>query len=141
MKEKKLYIAGPMRGYYKFNFPRFDEARDVLKSLGYTVISPADLDREFVFDPTSPYFTPPYVMDGDDGLDPKSAKFQSIYIREIATRDLNALIYCDGIVLLPGWENSIGAQAELAVAKWIGLEIYYYREGHLYTNDNDSTIV
>jgi hypothetical protein len=40
-----VYIAGPMRGYDKFNFPAFDAARDRFTAMKWHVISPADIDR------------------------------------------------------------------------------------------------
>lgn len=43
----------------------------------------------------------------------------------IATVLLNTLLQCTHIYMLRGWENSKGATAEHAVAKWIGLEIIY----------------
>ena len=46
-----VYIAGPMRGYPRFNFDAFDAAQSHLESLGYRVISPAALDREVGFNP------------------------------------------------------------------------------------------
>jgi hypothetical protein len=38
-------------------------------------------------------------------------------------RDISNLLECDGVVLLDGWEASKGANAELVVAKTIGLVI------------------
>ena len=49
MRHMKIYIAGPMRGYEKFNVPTFDLARDLWQEAGWNVISPADLDREHGF--------------------------------------------------------------------------------------------
>lgn len=40
--------------------------------------------------------------------------------------DLEALLSCEAIHLLPGWEASKGANAELAVAHWIGLKVFDY---------------
>ena len=45
-----LYVAGPMRGIPKFNFPLFDEVAEALRHKGHTVINPADMDRERVPD-------------------------------------------------------------------------------------------
>ena len=42
------------------------------------------------------------------------------------TRDIEAVRWCDAIYMLPGWENSKGARAELAIANWIGKQIEYY---------------
>ena len=46
-----VYVAGPMRGKKFFNFPAFDDAKEDLESQGFSVISPADLDRAVGFDP------------------------------------------------------------------------------------------
>lgn len=39
--------------------------------------------------------------------------------------DLQLLAHCDGIVMLPGWESSKGATAELAFARDHGLKVYF----------------
>ena len=104
---KRVYVAGPMTGMPEFNFPAFDSARDFLKQT-YDVISPADLDREQGFDPT---------LYGDCCV--VSREFLDAAIR----RDVIALMSCDAIYLLRGWEKSKGACAELALAKWMNLEI------------------
>ena len=36
------------------------------------------------------------------------------------------MIASDGIALLPNWEGSKGAKAELAVAQWLGKKVYLY---------------
>ena len=36
---------------------------------------------------------------------------------------------CDAICLLDGWWNSVGAKAEYAVARWLGLEVVVVRDG------------
>lgn len=95
----KIYIAGPMRGYTEFNFPAFDKAKEVLKKLGWDVISPADLDR-----------------DQDKGVQQTQ--------RHYAKRDCAAILECDAIYMLKGWSKSVGATAEHAVAVWAGLKIY-----------------
>ena len=47
---------------------------------------------------------------------------------DIIKRDLKALLDCDAICLLPNWDRSTGAIAELAVAEWANLTIYVYDE-------------
>jgi hypothetical protein len=102
-----FYIAGPMRGKQYLNFPAFDEARDRGLQLGHTITSPADLDREVGID----------VYTEMDELDLKAC----------ISRDLQAIIRLtpgrDGLAVLPGWENSTGAVAEIALANWIGLKV------------------
>ena len=101
------YVAGPMRDHYKFNFVAFDRGRDLMVSNGWTVISPADIDR----------------ADGQGASELPAP----VYIY----RDLHALqalrsedAEADCIFLLKGWRKSTGASAEYAVAKWLGLTIY-----------------
>jgi len=42
--------------------------------------------------------------------------------------DLEMLQRCDVLVVLPGWEQSQGSQAEIEQARKAGLEIYYWPE-------------
>ena len=43
-------------------------------------------------------------------------------------QDLEILAKCDGIILCPGWEKSIGCVMEKEFAEKYGLEIKYYDE-------------
>lgn len=100
----KFYLAGPMRGYPRMNFDSFDAARQFLEHTGQEVVSPADLDRELGFHP--------------DVHDETFFKHS-----DVVARDLEALQQCDGIMLLPGWKQSLGARAEASVAIWLGLVV------------------
>lgn len=106
----RVYVAGPMRGIKDFNFPAFDKARDLGLSLGWQVISPADIDRESgVHETTNPNFSPKDI-------------------RDFALRDTDAILSLhaedgDAMALLPGWWKSKGATAEHYLAIWIGLQI------------------
>lgn len=44
--------------------------------------------------------------------------------------DLEKLVMCDEIVMLPGWEGSPGASVEHKVATMLGLEINYWCDVH-----------
>jgi hypothetical protein len=44
-------------------------------------------------------------------------------VAKTVRRCLDAVLRCDEIVLLPGWENSQGALAELAIAAWMGKRV------------------
>lgn len=118
----KVYIAGPMRGIPEFNFPAFDKAAAFGRSLGYEIISPAELDRDHGFN--------------EKGCSAKvneqghNAVVNLNFMRGAAWRDFLAIVGpnpetpgVDAVALLPGWENSKGANGELALAKWIGLEV------------------
>lgn len=115
MVRETVYIAGPMRGIPLFNFPAFDRAAELLRSLGHVPINPADFDRHEGFDPTS--------LPADfDWRDLDAIGFN---LREAAERDLVAIVQAaTAILLLPGWERSKGARAERAVAEWLGLRIF-----------------
>ena len=113
---KTIYIAGPMRGIKHFNFPAFDAAKKQLTAVGWDVMSPADMDRATGFDETA-------FPDDHDWIDLKKIGFN---LRDAVMRDAEALCDCDAIAMLPGWERSSGAQAERAIARWLGLEILYF---------------
>lgn len=117
MVTEKVYIAGPMRGIPVWNFQAFDSARDRLLKLGYEVISPADIDRqEWGGDP----LTNRELL---QRLESEVAAWGLEEIREVARRDLLAILECDALALLPGWEMSTGSRAEYFLAKWLGLPI------------------
>jgi hypothetical protein len=90
----KLYVSGPMTGYADFNYPAFHEAAAFWRSQGHEVVSPAELN-----------------VDTDGAWEQ--------YLRN----DLRALLDCDAITLLPGWEDSRGANLELHVAKTLGMTV------------------
>lgn len=111
----RTYLAGPMRGYHLLNFPAFDSAAADLRRHGLTVVSPAELDRAAGFDPAHL---------------PKDWDWTALPfpLRLAVERDLAAILKCDAIHLLPGWQESIGARAEKAVAEWLGLAVFEYQE-------------
>lgn len=112
----KIYISGPMRGIPQFNFPAFDAARDALKAAGHDVFSPADKDREQFGDNASQIEN---SADGDfKGIAHLATK------SEIIKPDIMYILdHAEGIATLPGWENSSGANAEVALGKFLQLKI------------------
>ena len=112
-----VYVAGPMRGYEWFNFPAFDAAVEELKSRipGVQVISPADIDRKYGFDPLRD--CPP---DYDWNVIP-----DTLDMNDAMLRDLKAVMECDSIFMLPGWSKSKGAITERALAETLGKTIIY----------------
>lgn len=107
-----VYLAGPMRGYAEFNFPAFHAAAEELRSFKYNVFSPAERDNNIGFDPSG--------MKGDHAeLEP--AGFD---LRDALGADLSYICSdADAVVVLPGWEKSSGAQAEVATAKALSLPV------------------
>jgi hypothetical protein len=97
-----------MRGIPYYNFPAFDDAADRLTRRGWVPVSPADLDRQAGFDA----MLLPETTDWNQI--PAGFDFQAC-----VERDLDAVMRCSGIFLLPGWEKSKGATAEYALAQWL----------------------
>jgi hypothetical protein len=95
----KVYLSGPMSGLPDENFPAFNTAAKNLRASGYEVINPAEFDTD---------------VTGLEGL----ARWQK-YLRA----DIKALMDCDGIVMLSGWQYSEGAKLEHLVASQVGLKV------------------
>lgn len=95
----RLYISGPMTGIHDLNYQAFQAAAERLRGQGVQVSSPHEI-------------IPP-------GAGPWTwAQHMRV--------DLAALLTCDVIVMLPGWETSRGAQLEKAVAEALGLKVVDY---------------
>jgi hypothetical protein len=118
-RKRVLYIAGPMRGIAFFNYPMFDRVAKNLREAGNEVISPADEDRKQ--DGFDPFANPEYRIP-DACVFPKEMDFH-----KTVRRCLDAVLRCDEIVLLPGWEKSNGAVAELTLAMWLGKRVRHLR--------------
>jgi hypothetical protein len=103
-----VYICGPMSGYPDGNYPAFDDARNRAILRGFIPISPADLNRRNS------------MPVPDENAEPlPDYKFYFI-----VRRDLDAVMLCDSIALLPGWMGSKGASTEYYLAKWLGKKFY-----------------
>lgn len=112
-----VYIAGPMRGHPQLNWPAFDKAAALGRSLGWLVVSPAEMDRDNgVSDDAVPEFKQ------HNGGDPR-------IIRSLVQLDAGIIIgqlraeNGDAVALLPGWETSVGAVGEVALALWLKLQL------------------
>lgn len=106
-----VYLAGPMSWIVGYNFEAFDKAAAEYRERGFTVISPAEHDRENGLDVTG--------MTGDP------AELEGIFdLKKALLWDLQQVADADGIVLLEGWEKSSGARAELALAAALGKRVY-----------------
>lgn len=91
----KLYLAGPMTGYEDFNKPAFRAEAARLRGLGFEIVNPAELNE------------------GNDG--------DWLACMRV---DIRALIDCDGVALLDGWEHSEGATLERDIAHRLGLACF-----------------
>lgn len=110
----KIYLAGPMRGIANFNFPAFDYAAGVLRMKGFMVFSPAERDRVAYGED---------IQNNPTGDESKVTN-PACTINDCMAADCEFLCReADAIALLPGWEKSSGANAELALAKALGLTV------------------
>src|ERR1051325_9395844 len=110
----KVYTAGPMTGYPQFNFPAFDCAAQSLRIAGFDVVSPAELD-----DPADRE----HALKSPDGAPGTEG---SHTWGELLARDVKLIAdEVDGVVLLPGWENSKGARLEAFIARLVGKPVFY----------------
>lgn len=91
---KRIYIAGPMSGLPEFNYPAFHTAAKRLRDLGFDVENPAE------------------------NPEPHCGSWLG-YMRMAVTQ----LVRCDGVALLPGWQDSKGARVEYDLANRLGLVV------------------
>lgn len=96
-KPKKIYLSLPISGY------DIDERRETalamevrLRGAGYDVFNPTE-----------------------NGLPPTATT------NEHMKRDLEALLTCDAIFLMRGWNRSAGCKCELDVAVAIGIDVMF----------------
>ena len=115
----RIYIAGPMRGHKNFNFKAFYKAEELLRNIGFKYIgNPADLDTRLY---------------GEDIFKSKKGKTEDILKKDPSFSERKVLLsdmkwictYATHMYMLEGWEYSLGAQAEHALAKALGLTIMY----------------
>ena len=86
-------LAGPMTGLKDLNFPAFHKAATSLRARGYEVVNPAEINPD------------------------PAAGWEACMRADIA-----ALVTCERIALLPGWENSRGAKLEHHIATALGMK-------------------
>lgn len=91
---KRIYISGPMTGIADMNFAAFNAEANRLRGMGYEVVNPVDVNPDV-----------------------------NIGWHECMRRDLAALLTCDTLALLDGWQKSAGAHLEMHVAHRVGMDI------------------
>lgn len=111
-KAQSVYVAGPMAGYEDFNFPLFAATTELLRGEGFRVVSPAELDEDGFF----------------EGTDKETFSVRPDARAKYMERDLPHVIDCDAIALLPGWQESTGANIELMTALVCGKEVWEFFE-------------
>lgn len=94
-----LYLSGPMTGLPDLNRPAFNKAAKLLRSKGWKVINPPELDRN----------NPQRSWEG------------------CLRRDITQLMLCGKVATLPKWQKSRGANLEVYIAKALKYPIHPVR--------------
>lgn len=90
----RIYLSGPMAGLPDLNFPAFHAEAARLRSMGFDVVNPAEIN-------------------------PGGNKSWEECLRA----DIKALCDCDTIALMPGWEASKGSHLEAHIAHRVGIKV------------------
>lgn len=98
----KTYISGPMTGMPDFNFPAFFAAAAKLRDAGLHAVNPAELNTD-----------------------------QNLSWYACMRKDIAALVECDTILMLKGWEQSAGATLEHHIATRLGMAVVFEEEQSL----------
>lgn len=93
----RIYVSGPMTGLPEKNYPAFKLATSRLRAEGHEVYCPSEYK--------------------DDG--------REFVLRDAFIEYTAFICTAEAIHMLPGWERSLGARAEHALATALGLEIQY----------------
>lgn len=97
---KKAYISLPISGQDTYEIRRnLRLGRNYLHAKAYTIVTPYD---------ASPNANASYA--------------------EHMGKDIQALLECDVVLMMPGWEDSRGCRCEKATAEIYGKEIIYYAD-------------
>jgi hypothetical protein len=99
-----------MSGYADLNFPAFHKEAAAQRAAGYEVINPAELNPE----------ADAQVIAGEMTAEEKHAHWVACM-----RKDIQGLLSCDRVVLLPGWRASRGASLERHIAEALGYEIVF----------------
>lgn len=92
------YLAGPMTGKPNYNYELFGTVTQMIRGRGLSIHNPAE------------------HFGGDTSL-PR---------REYIQRAILAIMVADWVCVLPGWDESYGANLELDIAVELGLPVYEY---------------
>lgn len=114
MKKCKVYLAGPMTGIPRCNFPLFNIVTRMLRNAGWHVVSPHELDSPET--QAAAWASP----DGDLSKVEGAETWGTCLARDVQI----VADSVEGIVLLPGWTRSAGARLEVLVGLRQGLRFF-----------------
>jgi hypothetical protein len=103
---KKIYISGPISNQPNLNREAFYQEAVRIKKAGNIPVNPHEICKTIEVALTPSW----YVMTEQEKW------------RAYMVNDIRALLKCDAIHLLPGWENSRGAVIEEMIAEALNIE-------------------
>ena len=104
--EHRIFISGPMTGYVLNNYPIFEKVEECLKTAGYECVNPASIWEKYNLE----------KVDSDKFL-------YCAMVKEIQEAERT----CNVLLLLPGWEDSVGVRLELQTAIELKMKIVQWR--------------
>ena len=105
-KEHRIFISGPMTGYVGHNYYIFEKVEECLRAAGYECVNPASIGKKYN----------PAKVDEDKVL-------YCAMEKEIQEAERT----CNVLLLLPGWEDSVGVRLELQTAIELKMKIIQWR--------------
>jgi hypothetical protein len=113
------YLCGPMSNKPKFNIPRMIEVANRLRSNGFNIVNPAELNRNLQLRER--------YLASEDGSDFELTTKGPQGIAELL-EDLKYVSSerCVGLICIEGWEQSSGARVETCFAQEIDKELLRY---------------
>jgi len=103
---KVIYLSGPITSRQNGFRDAFKQYETALREQGYYVLNPAEQNT-------------PYYLKGAE-----SEEIWKYFMRE----SLKMMLDADCILMLPGWEDSKGAQMEYNLAQSLELPVYHSLE-------------
>ena len=108
----RIYIAGKITGLPQHGvYMKFKHAERILSS-EYEVVNPVELSYE---------------------LDAEFENVRKLQRSDYMIKSLKGLLSCDYIYMLSDWQDSLGAQLELEIAKQCSIKILYEEDDEITT--------
>lgn len=136
----KVYVAGPMRGYPSYNFPKFFLAEHIIRKHQDDLVTPEadglvpDVVRLEFFNPARNDIE---TYELEDMSAEEAGQWlldnpQTFDLGRALTDDLTFILNeATDLFVLPEWERSRGANAEVAAARAVGIPVWTFDGDHL----------
>lgn len=103
-----IFISGPMTGLTNYNFDKFNAVAAKLENAGYKVVNPVVICKKFKQE--------------------EVVKHKEVFDAMVAEQQAAEREECDSILLLDGWELSLGVRLELLTAIELKFRIFLEKD-------------